>query len=307
MLSHLEAQLESRGFEHRFWIPPSQARSDLEDLGILSAPARSPEPSVVEELQAPSAMRRSLGFGPMLLVGNGRALWERFRRQMHAEPERLASQHPLDEFVEQSLTDCLAACGVSATVVYGHRRYAGGFAPLQRWAERAGALALSPSHLSVHPVVGPWLALRALMVFDEAASDRPGATTASDRPGATTASDRPGATTASDRPGATTASAGPGATTASDRPGATTASAGPGATTASDGLLPPCANCAAPCLLSFDAARRISAAAPTDKRVTDHWTHWLDVRDACPVGREYRYTDAQIRYHYARDRSVLLP
>lgn len=37
----------------------------------------------------------------------------------------------------------------------------------------------------------------------------------------------------------------------------------------------------------------------------DSWQRWLAVRDACPVGREHRYDDDQIRYHYLKDRSVL--
>jgi methylmalonic aciduria homocystinuria type C protein len=227
----------------------------------------------------------------MLLVGNGRALWERFRHEMRSEPERLQSPHPLDEFVERSLSGCLADSAVSATVVYGHRRYAGGYAPLQRWAVRAGALALSPSHLSVHPVVGPWLALRALIVFDEVERDACGTKTAN-------AEVERGAR------GTKTANA----EVERGARGANTANAeverGARGTTEREGLLPPCAACDAPCLSPFERARLISAATPTDQRVTDHWKHWLAVRDACPFGREYRYTDAQIRYHYARDRSV---
>jgi methylmalonic aciduria homocystinuria type C protein len=39
--------------------------------------------------------------------------------------------------------------------------------------------------------------------------------------------------------------------------------------------------------------------------ISDTWPLWLAVRDACPIGRAHRYDDAQIRYHYARDRSAL--
>lgn len=35
------------------------------------------------------------------------------------------------------------------------------------------------------------------------------------------------------------------------------------------------------------------------------WTAWLAMRDACPVGRAYRYGDDQIHYHYLKDREVL--
>ena len=35
------------------------------------------------------------------------------------------------------------------------------------------------------------------------------------------------------------------------------------------------------------------------------WHDWLAVRDACPVGRAYRYSDDQIAYHYTKDHSFL--
>lgn len=47
------------------------------------------------------------------------------------------------------------------------------------------------------------------------------------------------------------------------------------------------------------------AAAVAHHAVRERWRAWLAVRDACPVGREHRYGDAQIRWHYAHDRSAL--
>ncbi len=35
------------------------------------------------------------------------------------------------------------------------------------------------------------------------------------------------------------------------------------------------------------------------------WEEWLSLRDLYDVGREYRYSDEQIRYHYTRDKAVL--
>ena len=35
------------------------------------------------------------------------------------------------------------------------------------------------------------------------------------------------------------------------------------------------------------------------------WQEWLSLRDLYEVGREYRYSDAQIQYHYTRDKKVL--
>jgi len=33
----------------------------------------------------------------------------------------------------------------------------------------------------------------------------------------------------------------------------------------------------------------------------DAWRAWVAVRDACPVGRDHRYSDDQIAYHYTKD------
>lgn len=66
-----------------------------------------------------------------------------------------------------------------------------------------------------------------------------------------------------------------------------------------------CSPCPAPCIAALDAA--LSASTAGGHPVRDHWRPWLAVRDACPVGREHRYSDAQIRWHYAHDPSALAP
>ena len=35
------------------------------------------------------------------------------------------------------------------------------------------------------------------------------------------------------------------------------------------------------------------------------WQEWLSLRDLYKVGRTHRYSEAQIRYHYTRDKTVL--
>jgi len=51
------------------------------------------------------------------------------------------------------------------------------------------------------------------------------------------------------------------------------------------------------------AARR--SEEPATAGLGDAWRQWLNVRDACPLGRAYRYGDDQIAYHYRSDRRVL--
>jgi hypothetical protein len=52
------------------------------------------------------------------------------------------------------------------------------------------------------------------------------------------------------------------------------------------------------------------ALAATDMKpdaaaVERDWASWVNVRDACPIGRDSRYSDEQIRYHYTKLRRLL--
>jgi len=69
-----------------------------------------------------------------------------------------------------------------------------------------------------------------------------------------------------------------------DVPGPATAAAPPGI----------CAPCPAPCRPPFEAALASGASPEAD------WRGWLRVRDACPVGREHRYREPQLEYHYTK-------
>ncbi|HEY0194598.1 MAG TPA: hypothetical protein VGC42_25975 [Kofleriaceae bacterium] len=100
-----------------------------------------------------------------LLVGNTRALWPAFQAARRDEPD------PLDRYTERTL----AAAFPGARIYYGHHRYAsepaplGGdpqYLPLGQLAAAVGLGALAPSHLLIHPVHGPWLALRAVVLLD---------------------------------------------------------------------------------------------------------------------------------------------
>lgn len=96
-----------------------------------------------------------------ILVGNTRALWEPFREALH-DPALAAERDPLERYTERAI----AAAFPAARVIYGHRRYGGAFFPLQRLAVATGLGALAPTHLVVHPVYGPWFALRAVVLVD---------------------------------------------------------------------------------------------------------------------------------------------
>lgn len=99
-----------------------------------------------------------------LLIGNTRALWPAFQAAL-ADPALAAARDPLDRYTERTIDAAFASPG-GARIFYGHRRYAGAFIPLQRLAVATGLGALAPSHLVIHPIYGPWFALRAVVLAD---------------------------------------------------------------------------------------------------------------------------------------------
>jgi hypothetical protein len=174
-----------------------------------------------EELIAHLAPPRADALG--VLIGNGSRLWPALRPPWPHEP--------VDEHVEAVVE---AAC-VGATLAYSHRRDERGYLPAQRLAEQARFAPLGPCHLNIHPERGPWFALRAVAIFDEA---------------------------------------GPVSPPTIDHP---------------------CAGCDRPCVPALERAMKADG---------DHEA-WLAVRDACPVGRDHRYPEAMIAYHYTKDRRWL--
>lgn len=76
----------------------------------------------------------------------------------------------------------------------------------------------------------------------------------------------------------------------------------PGPAGAAPRVPSPCADCERTCRPAFERAR---AAQAGKSGITATWPLWLAVRDACPVGRDWRYPEAMIRWHYARDRAAL--
>ena len=80
----------------------------------------------------------------------------------------------------------------------------------------------------------------------------------------------------------------------------------PGPSGEAPGMEPVCADCATGCVPGLNKVLGTNAQAiPGKLDVAACWQDWLAIRDACPVGRQYRYSDDQIRYHYIKDRSFL--
>lgn len=177
-----------------------------------------------------------------LLVGNTRALWAPFLAACRADAALRDAADPIERYTEARVVPAVAALGRRSALRWAHDP-----APrlaIQRLADATGLAPLSPVGLNVHPVYGPWFALRAAVVLD---------------------------------------------------------AAGPAGAAPAPAL--PCPDCAHACVPAFERAR---AAQGGRLAIAATWRLWLAVRDACPIGRAFRYDEAQIRYHYARDRSALV-
>lgn len=102
-------------------------------------------------------LARTARFG--LLVGNTRALWPRFVTAMR-DPALAAESDPLDRYTEQTIE----AAFPGVAIEYAHREYRGAFLPFTRLAVATGFGSLAASNLVIHPIYGPWFAMRAVLV-----------------------------------------------------------------------------------------------------------------------------------------------
>jgi methylmalonic aciduria homocystinuria type C protein len=175
-----------------------------------------------------------------VVVGNTRAFWAPFNHALGTEPDLIADPHPVEAYSTSRISAAAEATGVRCRIRWAHRVGPRTLA-IQRLAEIAGLAWLAPSNLSVHPVYGPWIALRAAVVFDVEGPPGP-----------------------------------------------------------PPRIEDPCGACAQACGPAFH--RALQGEPPAE---AEPWRLWLAVRDACPLGRAYRYDDDQIVYHYAKDRSIL--
>lgn len=98
-----------------------------------------------------------------ILVGNTRLLWPRFTAAVRANPELARTEHPLDRYASELLSQ--VATRHSLRVIFAHVTEPVAF-PIQRLAEQAGLASLSPSHLAVHARHGPWFGLRAVFIAE---------------------------------------------------------------------------------------------------------------------------------------------
>jgi cyanocobalamin reductase (cyanide-eliminating) / alkylcobalamin dealkylase len=100
----------------------------------------------------------------VVVLGNTRALWPRLADALAADAELASHPDPVDRYCERVVHEAMAGVAEPWLVRFAHDpppRVA-----IQRLAHVAGLAHLAPTHLSVHPVYGPWIALRAAVVVD---------------------------------------------------------------------------------------------------------------------------------------------
>ncbi len=181
----------------------------------------------------------------LVLIGNDRRAWPKFRAWLDAEPSRKKLAHPFDTWTVETLKNGLRAMPRDKVI---DLRFAFEAPPrafaAQHLAAITGLACRGPAALSVHPVIGPWFALRAALILDIAGEE---------------------------------------AAPAEDL----------------------CARCdGQPCVKALEVAQQ-SERQPSRANILKRHEPWLAIRDACPIGRAHRYSDAQIRWHYAHDRGAL--
>lgn len=126
-------------------------------------------------------------FRSVIIIGNTKQLWHKFITNYQADSLLQSSSQPLDSYttyaIEASIplhANTLSPPTTSPdqswrrrlsgtfSIGYGHLPDKhGNYYPLQRLAHESGlAYFHAKSHLNLHPVYGPWIALRAVMVVD---------------------------------------------------------------------------------------------------------------------------------------------
>jgi len=127
-------------------------------FGIGSYNSAAPPDAQLEAFGSPNPLG--------ILIGNTRKLWPLFMQAVQSDDLLRASTNPLDAYVTTRLERGVAAATTHATrLVFSHVTEPRAF-PIQRLAELVGFAAVSPSHLAIHPLHGPWFALRAVVVVD---------------------------------------------------------------------------------------------------------------------------------------------
>ncbi|KAK9857585.1 hypothetical protein WJX84_000118 [Apatococcus fuscideae] len=122
-------------------------------------------PSLAAHLQ-----NGSEGQAMAVLVGNSRKLWQPFLSHWRSSEDLQASENPLDTYIQTELVNVLSTDlkGLRWRICWPDTMTReGGPMAMQRLAHTIGfAYYDTTSHLCLHPKLGPWFSMRAVLVFD---------------------------------------------------------------------------------------------------------------------------------------------
>jgi hypothetical protein len=130
------------------------AAAGLNLLGCLSAPRYDATVPQAWRTQALAPSTRSV----LMLAAGGRALFAAFAKA----PEARLPADPLDAYTRRVVEDI--APHLDARALFAFERRGGAFADFIALGRAAGLGAASRLGLLLHPVYGPWLSLRALLL-----------------------------------------------------------------------------------------------------------------------------------------------
>ena len=100
----------------------------------------------------PSITKQYFNTDRAYMIANTKEMWPVFM-EWYSNNKNI--KNPVDTFVEQKLP--------KEDIYYSHLRYDGQYLPFQKIA----SMTFEPySHLSLHPIYGPWLSLRAIVLGD---------------------------------------------------------------------------------------------------------------------------------------------
>lgn len=144
-------------------LAPIVRQADAAGLDVAAAfPVDLYNDRVAERYHLPTFGRqRPLG----VVVGNSRALWPVFLGAVREHPGLREVEHPLNAYVTEAVRGLLAEFPTGHEIRWAHDAVPSPVA-IQHAAHLAGLAHLSPSYLCIHPVHGPWIGLRAVVVLD---------------------------------------------------------------------------------------------------------------------------------------------
>jgi len=179
------------------------------------------------------------------LIGNTGFFWSHFLQHLAQEPGVLDLEHPLDTYVTKQLKKIVANIDTPTEIRFSYEK-GDRFVALQTVCEISGLAPMRTGMLNIHPVYGPWIALRAILSFDLNAA------TLEETP-------LPALPTEWEEA----------------------------------------------CSLAFKDACDAAGEILSHQDIKDDWERWLKVRDTCPIGKEHRYCEEQVLYHYTQDPEIL--